>query len=267
MINIVDTTVEDGEPVELFEFTQGIKKWYFTDGIDPIVYQSKTYVSAPIDRDEINQTDDFYQAGVKLRFPRDNEFAHQFIGFSPDLPTTMTLYRGPYPNGPFDFYWRGRIVSGGAEGTTITLECESVFTSLKRPGLRARYERVCRHILYGTGCRVNQTVYQVEDKIQSIARQVEFTMTGVTSGFPEGHFTGGIAIAEDDSVRFITRHAGAVVEVARPFVGVVAEQQLKLYPGCDHSMSTCNNKFNNIDNFGGFPYIPTKNPFGGSPIV
>jgi len=42
---------------------------------------------------------------------------------------------------------------------------------------------------------------------------------------------------------------------------------VKIYPGCDRVRATCESKFDNLDNFGGFPWIPTKNPFGGSSIV
>jgi hypothetical protein len=33
--------------------------------------------------------------------------------------------------------------------------------------------------------------------------------------------------------------------------------QFKLLPGCDRTLSTCTNVFNNAIHFGGFPYIPT----------
>src|SRR3546814_2715916 len=38
---------------------------------------------------------------------------------------------------------------------------------------------------------------------------------------------------------------------------------ISLYPGCDHRRMTCKDKFNNILNYGGFDWIPTKNPMGG----
>jgi hypothetical protein len=28
------------------------------------------------------------------------------------------------------------------------------------------------------------------------------------------------------------------------------------YPGCDKTQNTCTSKFNNLVNFGGFPYVP-----------
>jgi hypothetical protein len=33
------------------------------------------------------------------------------------------------------------------------------------------------------------------------------------------------------------------------------------YPGCDRTRLTCSLKFGNIANFGGFPWVPQKNPF------
>jgi hypothetical protein len=34
-----------------------------------------------------------------------------------------------------------------------------------------------------------------------------------------------------------------------------------IYPGCDGSYATCLNKFANLKNFFGFPFMPNKNPF------
>jgi len=38
------------------------------------------------------------------------------------------------------------------------------------------------------------------------------------------------------------------------------------FPGCDKSIGICQAKFNNHQNYGGFPHTPTKNPFDGTPI-
>ena len=40
-----------------------------------------------------------------------------------------------------------------------------------------------------------------------------------------------------------------------------------LAPGCDLRAATCAAKFGNLPNFGGFPEIPGRNPFGGGSIV
>ena len=49
--------------------------------------------------------------------------------------------------------------------------------------------------------------------------------------------------------------------------GFYGSSTVTLYPGCTKSRAVCKNKFDNLNNYGGFPWIPTKNPFGGSSIV
>ena len=42
---------------------------------------------------------------------------------------------------------------------------------------------------------------------------------------------------------------------------------IDMAPGCDLRRDTCAVKFGNLLNFGGFPDIPGRNPFGGTSIV
>ena len=52
--------------------------------------------------------------------------------------------------------------------------------------------------------------------------------------------------------------SGDTVTVKLAFLSAVAiGDQFQLLPGCDHTIGTCAGVFNNAQNFGGFPYIPT----------
>jgi hypothetical protein len=42
---------------------------------------------------------------------------------------------------------------------------------------------------------------------------------------------------------------------------------VEIAPGCDLRRDTCKAKFGNLLNFGGFPDIPGRNPFGGTSIM
>ncbi|MEW6169845.1 MAG: phage BR0599 family protein [Pseudomonadota bacterium] len=64
----------------------------------------------------------------------------------------------------------------------------------------------------------------------------------------------------------IVAHSADSITLAAVPPGLSVGATVVLYPGCDHTLSTCESKFGNSANFGGFPFIPTKNPFGGSPI-
>jgi len=100
---------------------------------------------------------------------------------------------------------------------------------------------------------------------------------------PGGWYLGGVLQCEDGSMRMITGHVGAQITITRAIAylttafgssgygrnygnlyGGVAVQ---IHPGCDRTMSTCDSKFDNLDNNGSFAWIPSKNPFGGSSIA
>lgn len=65
----------------------------------------------------------------------------------------------------------------------------------------------------------------------------------------------------------IVGHAGANLTLMAPLPGLAAGMSAKLYAGCDRSLSVCGSRFDNVVNFGGFPWIPLKNPFSGDAIV
>ena len=44
-----------------------------------------------------------------------------------------------------------------------------------------------------------------------------------------------------------------------PLVRAIGGQDLQIVPGCDGEHQTCIDKFNNLDNFGGFPSVPDRN--------
>ncbi|PQO22067.1 hypothetical protein C2I36_15045 [Rhodobacteraceae bacterium WD3A24] len=52
-----------------------------------------------------------------------------------------------------------------------------------------------------------------------------------------------------------------------PGTAIAFRPVVELARGCDLRRDTCEAKFNNLANFGGFPNIPGINPFGGSSIV
>lgn len=51
--------------------------------------------------------------------------------------------------------------------------------------------------------------------------------------------------------------ANQSIGLLSPFIYPVAQgDQFTMLPGCDHTVTTCQSVFNNLNRFGGFPYIP-----------
>jgi hypothetical protein len=48
--------------------------------------------------------------------------------------------------------------------------------------------------------------------------------------------------------------------------GYSVGQELRLYPGCKRTGEWCNAFFNNVDNYGGFEFLPNRSPFSGESV-
>jgi len=269
----LDLSIQGGNPVFLYEFVQGARVWRYNSSSKEIIWGGQSWSANNLSHSEISQTGEMSKDGLTLSFPMTDSFAKEFLGYAADIVTSVTIRRGHINDGEFIVHWRGRVIAGKASKKTISIECESIFTSLRRPGLRARYQRNCRHALYSAQCGVIKASYAVAGTVSAIS-QNNVTIAEAAA-YADGWFTGGYATYTDGSMRMIVSHVGSDIQLSKyiskvnqdfgtPGFGAVI---LTIYPGCDRLKTTCITKFNNVDNFGGFPWIPLKNPFGGSSIV
>jgi hypothetical protein len=58
----------------------------------------------------------------------------------------------------------------------------------------------------------------------------------------------------------ITDHVGEKISIAYRFSELKDGDTVDAYAGCDGRAETCRDKFDNIDNFLGFPFTPQENP-------
>jgi uncharacterized phage protein (TIGR02218 family) len=57
--------------------------------------------------------------------------------------------------------------------------------------------------------------------------------------------------------RTIAQLSGGTVKLLKAWLEPVAVGDgFELLPGCDHTLASCQGIFNNLSNYGGFPYIP-----------
>lgn len=262
----IDESQQSGSPIELFEFSQSLDVWRFASTTYDVVYNSQTYKPAPIVRDRVKQGKDIFKNAITLKFPISNQFAKQFISYTPDQVTTVTIYRSHVGTNEFVVYWKGRVVNIETSGNTVSIICESVYTSIQRPGLRAKFEYVCRHALYSANCGVIGSTYEVTSIVSAITDNYTVFNIPAAGAAVDGWFNGGV-LQFENSLRFITSHVGVFITVSRPLQSIHLNDSVKIKPGCNHTLAVCNSKFLNSDNFGGFPWIPTKNPFNGSSLV
>lgn len=265
----LESSVQDGRPVYKFKFVRGSDEFLYTSAPYVIGDSEGTFQPAAISASNITQTGELAKNGIKIKLPRDNALAQIFLGFTPELPTTVTIFRAH--NDPTlevsddAVYWKGRVAAAEAERDSVTLECEDIFTSMRRPGLRAKYQKGCRYALFSSGCGVDIDSYADAATVDSQNGFV-LTLSGDSnSNLSEvNYYLGGIIKLSDGSMRYIVGHDGNNITLISTFPSSVVGQSVTIYPGCAHTTTDCKTKFNNLENYGGFPYIPAKNPFRNS---
>jgi len=259
--------------IELYRLVEGSNVWTLTSGDKEVTYNAEVYTPIPIGRSQIETVQDMAKAYLEVTIGLDDTLATRWLPSIIDKIVSLTVFS--HTEDETIVIWKGRMSAVKPERSTLTLVFENVFTSLRRPGLRQRYQRTCPHVLYGRGCNLDAGDFAIATDIASVNGVLVESVEAALR--PNGFFTGGMVEATDGSRRFIVSHVGATLRLIRPLESLQEEYDqsvidmttlnINIYPGCDRSPETCDSRFSNILNYGGFPNIPGKNPFDGEPIT
>ena len=267
---------------ELYRFTFGGDVYTYTSADADITYAGEVYTAEPIGRGQRESKRELSKATLEVRLDVQNVIAQDLLARITEQLLGLTLY---VQNDASTFVaWKGRLSNLKPNGNTVTLSFESVFTSLRRPGLRARYQKNCRYVLYHNGCNVDpETVASTPEEPTSATTNV--IVTAAAGLQADGYYVGGMIREGGGLYGFIVGHVGTTITLQRPldrlnqdvagldygygnnYGNLYGSPSVTLFPGCDHSRATCLAKFANLNNFGGFPWIPTRSPMNGSSIV
>lgn len=262
-----EQSLQSGEPIELYQFNYGDNTYRYTTAKHDVLQMGKVWIAAPLKRNNISFSAEKGRNDLKIDTTRQLEIVDLYRIMPPSEVILLTLYRYHLSDSDAVVVWSGRVLAIEFNGSTAKISCEPVNTSLKRTGLRRLYQRQCPHVLYGNKCKVNKSNYAVAATLSSVSTTT--LSSAVFSNYANDYFAGGYLDFIKDGVverRFITDHKGAQLTINLPLSGLVAGSSITIYPGCDHTMPTCQTKFNNLLNYGGFPYIPQKNPFGSDGV-
>ena len=281
----IEGSPAEGRPYYLYQFIEGEQIWRFTSRASDWISAASEggdliWEAAAIYHGDVVQSSDIERGRLEITFPLPHAFAARFLAPLGNAPVTLTIFRGhEQVLGETVAHWKGRVVGAEVEGARLILSAESIFSTLRRAGVRAKYQSLCRHALYGRGCGL--------DIAQHLAILTVAAVSGGTVTVPgaaaqtDGWYRGGV-LRFGVQLGFITGHAGTLLTLSRPMpelasalanpdldpvTGVPMPVTIDVAPGCDLRAETCAAKFGNLLNFGGFPAIPGRNPFGGGSIV
>tara|TARA_R110000851_G_scaffold268071_2_gene420700 strand:+ start:31076 stop:31912 length:837 start_codon:yes stop_codon:yes gene_type:complete len=266
-----EVSVEDGQPVELYEFTLGAQTFRYTSSEDTILLGATTYTPKPIRRGKIEDGPQKRNVDFQAILPTSDPLAQEFLGVLPGVRVPLTVSR----------YHRGDTGGGGPEVVTIftgfvlsanfakkgkecRLTARHALANLGRIIPSRSFASACGHILYNPAtCKADDTSPANRISVDPVVSQVGNLMTVtsiVSGGFADGQFNSGfVEAAGSADFRLILAQTGNVLTLLQPFT--TAPATVNIFRGCGHTIEACKNDHDNVLNYGGFAFVPSRNPY------
>lgn len=261
-------SLAEGQPIALYEFAHGVTTWRYSSADRSIITGAQTWLSIPGGvRDEgIRQSGDPASDALTILAPADLPVVRLFRGLPPTTEVAVVVRFMHAGDAELSPAWVGSITQVNRRGVDrVEIVCDSLVASMQRGGLAIGYERSCPYALYDHNCKVNRDLFRVDATLSgALGTTIEAAAFGTV---PDGWFAGGYVEWQSapgvTERRFIKAHAGTVLTLLGGAQGMAPGTPVSAYAGCDRTAQTCLDKFNNLDNHGGFPSLPGKSPFDG----
>jgi len=250
-----------------FEVSEGVF-FRYTDADEDVYYLGNAFRSVPITISATEDDGTLKKVSTKVKLPYTTKIAKVLRVDPPSYVTTIKVLEGDFSSGleEVSLVWQGRVLNSKTEPPETELECQPASTSLRRPGLRRHYQRPCPHALYGPLCQAVKADQPVE--------LVEFSggvwvLTLPSSGYlgAETYEGGLVSWVDEDGLqrkqtilRAVEVSGSLQITVNKALAPQGAFTDLTVRKGCNHTETACSTWHNNIQNYGGCPFIPLDTP-------
>lgn len=261
-----EVSVDQGRPFEVYRFEGPVGVFRYTSLPFPVTVDDELYEPLTITRTAIviqsvidsPQTMDF-------SIPADGPLAAAYMNrYTPDYLNikVMRAHLGDSFNTDFTVEWQGQAATYSVEGDWFVISTTSILQS-KILGATSTiyYQYACNNLVYDERCKADAAAHTVG---AAVVKSDNVTITLNTSGYPNGELAlGTLRVTRTGEERSIVSNTGTKLVVSYPFLDIVPGDAVTLVQGCNNTMATCVNRFNNVENFTGFRFIPIDNPMGG----
>jgi hypothetical protein len=240
---------------ELYLFNDGATNTGFTPTLFSKTLSAITYNPAIVKRSDIILTDVFAKNSVTFTFSKANSYAKLLVQSFAERVIQVTIFKDDVA------YWKGEVVSAESSPASISIVCNALGNNIRRKSNGARLSLHCWKQIYDSNCGLNKASFVVNYTSITASSRV-ITVTGLVEA--TGYFDNGFAEMGGQSRRILTQ-VGTTVTLAEAFTGTLTGT-ISLYPVCNLTEASCTS-FSNLNNYGGFARIPTKNPMGNSGLL
>lgn len=262
-----ETGLDTSNPIELYRFSGSLAAYTYTSGNREMTFQAPSATTAedykPIamSRSEIVLGDITDRNELKIMLPINIQIIADYVfNISPVSDLTVEIYRQNGPTGVWNMIFSG-IVSGiGLKNNQATLTTPSVFTNyLDSEFPNIFYQSVCNLQTYSTRCGAIKADFTVTGTVTAINDDGSIVVPEAGTQ-QTGYYAPGEIVTETER-RLILAQTGDSLTINYQFRDLSVGDTVSLVAGDDHSITTCDTKFDQMVNFVGWPYIPYINPF------
>lgn len=152
----------------------------------------------------------------------------------------------------------GKIDEIGRTSAKVTINTDLCLLDNYMP--RNLYQPTCLHTLYDSGCTLIKADFGTNGVVGAGSTVAQLNWPGASTNFQQGTLTFTSGVNAGVSVTVGGALNGAYLALIYPLQQAPnTGDGFTVYFGCDHTEDTCLNKFNNLQNFRGFPFVPPPN--------
>lgn len=232
--------------------------------------RSVEFKPSTISRSAINLKTALEKQTVTVSVSSKEDVSKHFLGAPLESAVYIRIY--DFDGVSSSFSWRGRLTGVKDAGGSCQMIFEASTTQMQQNGLFRKSSRMCPYVVYDVNtCKAsieqNSALIRI---IDTDGQKVIFEKVSGILNITDNALSGGFVelMTPSKTKRFIESNDSDEIILFSPLNELIdmIGQEIRVLRGCDKSPVTCRDDFSNLDNFGGLPFIPTKNPFDGALI-
>ena len=255
-----ELSVEGGSEVELYTLAMGSTLFRMHNSVEQILtYLGDDFQRTQVSRGSITSGQEY----LEVKLPGSHQFSLKFASIAPGQTASLTI-QGYHRSDPTDVRvkYKGvvRSVAFTQDASMSALSLIPINDAFDKEIPERTFQAACNNVLFDPDCKVSAGIYSHIDVVTAIVNNT-VTINGLLAAKGNGWSTGGYVSYGVLDYRLIIGQSGDILTLVLPFHEEVLAETVSVYSGCDHSIATCLAKFANDINFGGCPYVPSKNIF------
>lgn len=264
-----ETSRDGGRPVHLYRFRTGPNPadvFTYAALTEAVEHDDLTFAPLAITHTNVVSSGTLDKSTVTVTVPDDCPLAAIYSGEPPQGVVGVTIWEGHVGEPELRVAFAGRVQSARFTDVALDIEVEPIGASLRRSGLKRDWQLHCPLVLYGPRCRANRTAASRTVVLASVDGPfVTLPDAWAPAELKEKH-QGGTLRWVNGAGRTVRRAIEEVdvneIRLSSFIEDLGAGASVVVELGCDHTMVDCQAVHANIQNFGGQPAIPLKNPTG-----